>query len=201
MFEFKYLGSIDYSVAYDLQLKAFSEALNNQKYTILGLEHPAVLTLGYKASSDLEIFNTNTIKIQKVNRGGLATIHSEGQLVIYPVLNIRELKMGVRTYVQLLLRTTQRVLQNINIEAVVDEAAVGLYTSSGKIAFCGVQVKSGCTLHGLSLNISNDLNLFKNIRSCGIDSPQLDKVSNYNTQINSPTFFKMWSEEFLNNIN
>ena len=200
MFEFKYVGTVDYSEAYEMQLQALNKAAEKNQNTILGLEHPAVLTLGYKASADLEVFKSNTIQIQKINRGGLATIHSEGQLVIYPILNIRELKISVRNYVHLLLKTTQNILKNIDIETTLDDEAIGLYTKKGKIAFCGVQVKNGCTLHGLSLNVSNDLSLFQNIRSCGIELPKLDKISNYNNQIKTPTLFEKWSEEFFKNI-
>lgn len=201
MLKFEYLGRVEYAQAYELQLKALEQASSNNKYTIIGLEHPAVLTLGNRASADLEIFNTNKVKIEKINRGGLATIHSEGQLVIYPIINIRELKIGVRTYVQLLLKTTQNVLQQLGVESTADDAAIGLYTSQGKIAFCGVQVKNGCTLHGLSLNVNNDLELFQNIRSCGVQLPKLDKISNYDNSIQLQTIFKKWSEEFVIQIN
>lgn len=200
MLEFKYLGLIAFAKAYEIQLKALEQAVNNQKYTVLGLQHEAVLTLGHRASADLEIFNTNAIKVEKVSRGGLATIHSEGQLVIYPIINIRELKLGARNYIKLLLNTTQKILQDIGIESFADDEAVGLYTAKGKIAFCGVQITNGCTLHGISLNVHNDLDLFQNIRSCGVQLPKLDKVSFYNDQIKTPTLFEKWSEEFAKNL-
>lgn len=200
MLEFKYLGLTDYATAYEAQLKALEQAFSNQKYTVLGLEHPAVLTLGHRALPDLEILKSNAIKIEKIGRGGLATIHSEGQLVIYPILNIRTLKLGVRNYVQLLLTTTQNILREIGIESFTDDEAIGLYTEKGKIAFCGVQIKNGCSLHGISLNVSNDLDLFQNIRSCGVEVPKLDKISFYNNHIKSPTLFKKWSEEFFKNL-
>ncbi len=201
LFEFKYLGLVGYAEAYQIQLKALEQAVTNTKYTVFGLEHESVLTLGHRASADLEIFNTNAIKVEKVSRGGLATIHSEGQLVIYPIMNIRELKLGARNYIKLLLETTQNVLLDIGIESFSDKEAIGLYTSKGKIAFCGVQITKGCTLHGISLNVHNDLDLFQNIRSCGVILPNLDKVSFYNDQINTPTLFEKWSEEFLKNLN
>jgi lipoyl(octanoyl) transferase len=199
--EFKYLGLVEYSKAYQFQIEALEHAVNNKKYTIIGLQHPAVLTLGHRASADVEILNQNSIQVEKTNRGGLATIHSEGQLVIYPILNIRELKIGVRSYIQLLLKTTQQVLQQLSVESFADDEAIGLYTAKGKIVFCGVQIKNGCSLHGISLNVSNDLELFQNIRSCGVKLPQLDKVSNYTNQINPQTLFEKWSEQFIRNLN
>jgi lipoyl(octanoyl) transferase len=193
---FTYLGLTEYIEAYRIQLSCLEEAFNNKEYKVLGVEHPAVLTLGLRANVANEVLIGNTIKIEKINRGGLATIHSPGQLVIYPILNIRELKIGIRKYIQLLLTTTQKTLQNFDINSFQDEAAIGLYTNQGKIAFCGVQVQRGCTLHGLSLNVFNDLSLFKHIQSCGIRQPLLDKVQNYRNAPSLQTIFETWSEEF-----
>ena len=201
-FEFKYLGAVEYQNALIIQSDLCAQIKNeNSPGIILGLEHPKVLTLGYRAQQESEVLPTNHMPVVKVNRGGLATIHSEGQLIIYPILNLKHFKIGVREYVELLLKTTQEMLTEFGaeIEAYTEEA-VGLYTKKGKIAFCGIQIKEGVSLHGLSINISNDLDLFNNIIACGIQNQKLDKLINYSTQINLESLFSNWLSHFNYNM-
>lgn len=194
--EFSYLGLMDYQKSVEIQAQIHAQVLHNKKQVVLGLEHPAVITLGHRALSKDEVI-LSPIPQVKSTRGGLATLHSEGQLVIYPILNIREIGLGVRDYVLLLLESTAELLKNYEVKASVDEKVIGLYTSQGKIAFCGIQVKNGVTQHGVSININNDLSLFSGIRSCGVSSPQLDKLQNYTTQeIVLENLYQKWCKIF-----
>ena len=200
--EFRYLGLMDYLEAYDLQLRLHKLIQENTKNAIiLGLEHRAVLTLGYRSQELNEVVNGATeLPVVRTQRGGLATIHSEGQLVIYPILNLREQGFGVRDLVQLLLQTTQECLSFFQIESFQDDGQVGLYTANGKIAFCGLQIKNGISLHGLSLNISNDLSLFSQIMACGVKQQKMDAVVLHNKEITLEFFFKKWSDIYKENF-
>ncbi len=95
-----FLGKIDYQEALRKQ-NQYHELVKENPETIyiLGLEHPQVLTLGYRASESEEILATNQVPVIKTERGGLATIHSEGQLIIYPIVHLRHLQIGVREFV------------------------------------------------------------------------------------------------------
>ncbi len=191
----KYLGKIDFNRAANLQKDLWLKAKSGRNNMILGLEHPAVITLGRRANSE-EVHST-LIPVIKASRGGLATLHSEGQLVIYPILQLSQFKLGVRDYVHLLLQTTENVFLKLNLRTYKDDLNIGLYTERGKIAFCGLEIKNGISQHGISINISNDLSLFDNIISCGFQKPDLDKLGNYRTDIGLRAFYELWVDEFM----
>ncbi len=194
--EGSYLGRVDYVQALNLQNELVQKSQNLNQDFILGLEHPAVITLGRRATES-EIFSPD-IPVVSINRGGLATLHSEGQLMIYPIINVRECQIGVRHFVLHLLQSTQKTFSDLGVETFIDDQQIGLYTSRGKIAFCGIEIKSGVSLHGLSINIQNDLSLFRKIRSCGIQEMPLDKLKNYREDISLSEFFKTWMQNFKN---
>jgi len=194
--EAAFLGLQDYEKSVHLQSDLFYLSQKSRHSYIIGLEHPAVLTLGYRADLVQEVRPSNNLPIVKISRGGLATIHSEGQLVIYPVINLRELNLGARDYVLLLLKTTQQLLKNFNIESFIDKKAIGLYTKNGKIAFCGIQIKNGISQHGLSLNVRNDLTLFSLIRSCGIEKTEFDSLGQHNISYTLSDIYEKWVKIF-----
>lgn len=190
--EIHFLGCQSYQDVWKQQQSYLELSLKTKKNTILGLEHPAVATLGYRAEQSDEILVNCPIPIQRTSRGGLATIHSEGQLVIYPVINLRAEGVQVRQYVFWLLECTQRLLRSYGVACYVDEEAVGLFTEKGKIGFCGVRIQNGITQHGLSLNVSNDLELFSWIRSCGVQKQRLDSLKMNNINLSIEQVFKDW---------
>lgn len=194
-FEASYLGLVDYSKASALQEDLFQVVKNKGLSAIIGLEHPAILTLGHRLDIETAFANLEIPKI-KSTRGGLMTIHSEGQLVIYPILDLRERGWGVKTYVCKLLQTTQKLLAELGIDSKVDAEAIGLHTAAGKIAFCGIQVKNGISLHGISLNVRNDLSLFRQILSCGIQNAELDRLQNYAVNLTLEELFQRWVNIF-----
>ena len=194
--ESEYLGLVDYSQAYEIQKNKWNSVQSNEKHIcIFGLEHPDVITLGRRAT-DLEVFSTQ-IPVVKSTRGGLATLHSPGQLVVYPILQVRPYFGGVRNYVAQLLEITSQVFKKYyDVQTHFDEANAGLYTEKGKIAFCGLEIKSGVSLHGLSININNNVELFQQIRPCGLNDLCIDQLSNYNKAVSVELFFQNWMIEF-----
>lgn len=196
LFESSFIGVTNYQKSVQLQKDLLAQSLNNKVNYILGLEHPAVMTLGYRADLDEEIIDKLSLPIERITRGGLATVHSEGQLIIYPILNLRELKLGVRDYVLLLLTTTQELLKSLGIESYCDKKSIGLYTANGKIAFCGIQIKNGISQHGLSLNVRNDLSLFKKIRACGVENSSFDSLALHGADLPLAEIFKLWVNIF-----
>ena len=193
----KYLGKIDFEQATSLQKDLWLKAKSGRNNIVLGLEHPAVITLGRRADLT-EVYQTEkNIPVVKTSRGGLATLHSEGQLVIYPILQLSQFKLGVRDYVHTLLQTTENVFLKLNLRTYKDDLNIGLYTERGKIAFCGLEIKNGISQHGISINISNDLSLFENIVSCGFQKPDLDRLSHYRTDIGLCQFYELWVNEFM----
>jgi lipoyl(octanoyl) transferase len=194
--EASFLGIMDYQKSVVLQKELLQLSKLSKNNYVLGVEHPAVMTLGYRAVKNDEIFDEHILPIERAERGGLATIHSEGQLVFYPVINLRELGLGVREYVLILLETTQDLLTSLGVESFIDDKAIGLYTIHGKIAFCGVQIKNGISQHGLSLNVRNDLSLFTFIRSCGLENPKFDSLSQHQVTHTLAELYNVWIDIF-----
>ena len=132
-------------------------------------------------------------------RGGQATLHAPGQLVIYPCVHLTRIGIGVREYVGLLERTTQNFLKDLEIDSTPNPNEPGLYTEKGKIAFFGIRVTHAIASHGIAINVTNDLSLFKLIRSCGVDGEAFDSISERKKKFPSAPLkqlFALWVNHF-----
>lgn len=199
----RWLGTVPYSIALELQHQLVKQVENNpETMTILGVEHPAVITLGKRAipeeeiKIDLSSLEDLNIQCYKVDRGGHATLHSPGQLVIYPVFNLSEYGLSVRDYLCALQKSTLAFFKELGIDAYAKEDSPGIYTSKGKIAFFGIRVKKGVTFHGLSINVSNVMDDFSLIRSCGANAERFDKMNSYGINTSLQDLFKLWCDAF-----
>ena len=198
--ETQYLGLIEFEKALELQHQFHLRVTSENKSFILGLEHPTVMTLGLRAHKmDISELSSKpfTYPVHKISRGGLATIHNPGQLVIYPIVDLKKQGLSVKGFVESLFEATQKTLKELGIESTTDLCDFpGVYTSKGKIAFCGLQIKDGITLHGLSINISNDISMFESIESCGVSSQKIDSVSQHKVTYTPQQFFAVWLKHF-----
>jgi lipoate-protein ligase B len=200
----QWIGTVSYSVALELQNQIAQKILTDQtQIHVLGLEHPSVVTLGKQGSVQKDVLvNLSTledlnIQYYQVDRGGHATLHNPGQLVIYPIANLKECDIGIKDYVCLLTKVTQEFFRKKNVETFCKEKNPGLFTSKGKIAFFGLRVLRGVTLHGLSINISNDLEEFSLIKSCGKEKENFDQLNSYLIQSeNLEALFFEWNQIF-----
>ncbi len=195
LLEYSYLGTLDFEAAFQMQRDLWLTAKNKNQISIIGLEHPTTITLGRSMKSNHSPTNQD-IPVIQTTRGGLVTIHSAGQLVIYPIMNLKAQGLGVKDFVCQLLKTTQATLDDYQIESHIDEERVGLFTTDGKIAFCGLEIKEGISQHGISINISNDLSLFSQIISCGTSALKTDRVCNHNSDVTLRDFFEKWIKNF-----
>ncbi|PZQ18808.1 MAG: lipoyl(octanoyl) transferase [Rhodanobacter denitrificans] len=130
------------------------------------LEHDPVFTLG-QAGRDEHVLAPGDIPVVRVERGGQVTYHGPGQIVGYPLIDLRRLGIGVR---DLVCRLEQALIDTIghwNIEAVRRPGAPGVYVAGAKIAALGLRVRRGCTFHGLAFNVDMDLEPFRRINPCG----------------------------------
>lgn len=191
----RWLGLTSYGVGLELQEQAVRWARQHNEMTILGLEHEPVITLGKRGEFAKDIAADSELPVVRVDRGGQATLHSPGQLVIYPILPLKKINLSVKEYVEELHATTEQLLKNYGIETERGLES-GLYTANGKLAFFGVRVEQGVTCHGLSLNVSNDLGLFQAIRSCGVFSARLDAMAAYGKNAPLQMLFQEWTTIF-----
>ena len=134
------------------------------------VEHPPVFTQGQAGKAE-HLLVPGDIPVVQSDRGGQVTYHGPGQLVAYPLLDLRRLKMGVRELVTAIEQTLVATLAHYNIEAFPKPDAPGVYVNQqgrvDKIASLGLRVRRGCSFHGLALNVAMDLSPFLRINPCG----------------------------------
>ncbi len=130
------------------------------------VEHPPVFTLGLNGKPE-HLLAPGDIPVIEVDRGGQVTYHGPGQLVLYPLLDLRRLGLGVRELVSRLELAVIDLLAGYGIAAEARADAPGVYVDGAKIAALGLRVKRGGSYHGLSLNVAMDLEPFARINPCG----------------------------------
>lgn len=175
-------GLADYNQILQLQYK-----LRDQKYagkttnTFLIVEHPAVITFGARQSANklklnIEELAQKNIDIIQSRRGGGVTAHNPGQLILYPILNLQEKKLGIREYVRKLEETGIELLAELGVCSQSKKGYPGLWVGTKKNASIGVRVSKFVTCHGMAINIQNDLSIFDFITPCGLDGIKMTSV-------------------------
>lgn len=164
------------------------------------IEHNPVYTLGQAGKLE-HILNPGNIPIEKTDRGGQVTYHGPGQLVTYPLLNLRRLKLGVRELVSLLENTIINLLATYNINAEAKKEAPGVYVNSAKIASIGLRIRRGYCYHGIAFNVAMDLSPFAGINPCGMSQLTITQVSDLGgpTDLNTVAhdFIKQFEQEIM----
>ncbi|MEI8054539.1 MAG: lipoyl(octanoyl) transferase LipB [bacterium] len=142
------------------------------------LEHPSVFTQGVAGKPE-HVLNPGNIPIVQTDRGGQVTYHGPGQLVGYVLLDLRRLKIGVKSYVSLIENSVVQLLADYNIKANIKLGAPGIYVADKKICSIGLKVSRGCSYHGIALNVNNDLEPFSRINPCGFQNLQMTKINDF----------------------
>lgn len=139
------------------------------------VEHDPVFTLG-QAGKPEHVLMPGDIPVLNVDRGGQVTYHGPGQIVIYPLLDLKRIKVGVRDYVCKIEQSIIDTLDHWNIHAERRDGAPGVYVNGAKVAALGIRVRRGCTFHGLAFNIAMDLEPFHRINPCGYAGLQVTSM-------------------------
>ena len=140
------------------------------------VEHPPVFTLG-QAGKWEHVLMPGDIPVVPVDRGGQVTYHGPGQIVAYPLVDLRRLGIGIREFVCRIEQSIIDTLATWNIVAVRKPGAPGVYVAGAKVAALGLRVRRGCTFHGLAFNVNMDLEPFRRINPCGYQGLQVTQVS------------------------
>lgn len=167
---------IPYLIAWEKQLKRWNAKIENPNIAdlLLLLEHPPVYTLGTGASLEFIKFNLqdNDKEIHRIERGGEVTYHCPGQLVGYPILDLRHYQQDLHWYLRQLEEVIIRVLKIYGLKGDRLPGLTGVWLQGYKVAAIGVKVRRWVTMHGFSLNVCPDLTGFQDIIPCGIaDKP------------------------------
>lgn len=171
------LGVVDYSDCL-ADMQAFTDRRDeNTADRILFLQHPPVYTLGLSGDPK-HVLNAGNIPVVNIDRGGQVTYHGPGQLVVYPLLDLRRLRLNVRSLVEALENAVIDTLAGYGIKSGNRCDAPGVYLESGaKIAQLGLRVRRGCCYHGLAFNIAMDLEPFQRINPCGFTDLEVTQLA------------------------
>jgi lipoate-protein ligase B len=175
------LGCVDYAIAQNLMNVLHNQIVENPTHPglLLVLEHPPVVTLGKRALMEDVLTNTNGVSTHITDRGGRATAHEPGQVVIYPIVSLRKYGHGVRTFVRALEAAMQKVCADYGLEVTFDPKNPGVWLGNEnlevekrraqKLGAVGIRVSQGVSCHGLAFNVSNSLETFQGIVPCGLN--------------------------------
>ncbi|HLS98656.1 MAG: lipoyl(octanoyl) transferase LipB [Porticoccaceae bacterium] len=180
----RHLGRQPYGPVF-AAMKAFTEARDGSTPDEFWLvEHDPVFTQG-QAGKEEHLLMPGDIPVVQVDRGGQVTYHGPGQIVGYPMLDIRRRDIGVRELVSAIENAIVATLAACHIEAYPKPDAPGVYVRKGqgeaKIASLGIRIRRGCSYHGLSLNVDMDLAPFRRINPCGYQGLEMTRISDLAT--------------------
>jgi len=169
-------GLVPYTVAWEHQRSLLSQRVNDPTLddVLLLMEHPPVYTLGQGASLDFLKFSPTEAdwEIHRIERGGEVTYHCPGQLVGYPILNLRYYQQDLHWYLRQLEAVLIEVLAVYGLKGDRETGMTGVWLEGCKVAAIGIKVSRWITMHGFALNVCPDLTGFKHIIPCGIaDKP------------------------------
>ena len=140
------------------------------------VEHPPVFTLGLKADRT-HVLAPGDIPVVQIDRGGQVTYHGPGQIVAYPLLDIRRLGLDVRRLVIALENAVIRTVAEYGVDAHGRRDAPGVYVGAKKLAAIGLRVRRYCSYHGIAINVAMDLEPFRRINPCGFAGLEVTQLA------------------------
>jgi lipoyl(octanoyl) transferase len=174
----EWLGRIDYQVALQIQEERLYRCLNDGKESVILLEHEPVYTIGrLPDKSSLRVVAQLPHPFFETNRGGQATYHGPGQLVGYPILDLRQRGRDLHCYLRSLEDLLIDLLKEFGIRGDKVAGKTGVWVQDRKIASIGVGVRKWVTMHGFALNVASDLSGFQSIVPCGLPGVRMTSIS------------------------
>lgn len=176
------LGTVDYAKALNLQHRLWSRRVEGEvPDLILLLEHAHVMTLGRRGDLShllisLDVLEALRIPLFHTERGGEITYHGPGQLVAYPIFNLKDYGYRLIHYVNQLEEVILSVLRDFRIEGQRDSSNRGVWVDGEKIASIGVAIKRWISFHGVALNYGTDLKYFDLINPCGLKGKRMTSM-------------------------
>ncbi|MCK5914484.1 MAG: lipoyl(octanoyl) transferase LipB [Desulfuromusa sp.] len=174
-------GLTEYGAAFERQTgMVLARLAGRADDTLVFVEHPATVTLGRRATrTDLHfpesIFSERGIALQRINRGGLATAHEPGQLVVYPIVKLK--KKDLRGFADQFLHVVVNFLADYGVQGYLKDGEPGVWVEGRKICSFGIALKKWVSSHGIALNINNSLETFTMIVPCGRPEEMVTSLS------------------------
>ncbi len=168
----RHLGRQDYESVWQAMQKYTDNRDSESADELWVVEHSPVFTQGQAGKAE-HILAPGNIPVIQVDRGGQVTYHGPGQLVVYPLLDIKRLKIGVRQLVNTIEQSIVDMLAEYDVKAYPKADAPGVYVDESKVASLGLRIRKGCSFHGLALNVNMDMEPFHRINPCGYAGLQM----------------------------
>ena len=178
----RYLGLSEYEPVWHAMQKFTDERNDSTPDEMWMVQHPPVFTQGQAGKAEHILF-PGDIPVVQVDRGGQVTYHGPGQIVIYPLIDLKRHKIGIRALVDGIEEALIQTLDNYGVIAKRKDKAPGVYVNDKKIASLGLRVRKGCTFHGLAFNIRMDLEPFSRINPCGYAGLEVTQLSELNSSV------------------
>jgi len=196
------LGRNPYRETWDYQKELHKKRVNGEiPDTLILVEHPHVYTLGKNAQENnlvagTQFLQNKGVEVVNVDRGGDITYHGPGQIVGYPVFNLRDHDIGVKKYVDFVEQAIIDTCTDFGIKAKRIEGLTGVWVGTNKIAAIGIRVSKWTTYHGFALNVETDLSLFGGIIPCGIVDKGVTRMIDLNPEATVEKVKKVVIEKF-----
>jgi len=198
----------------DLRISGYEETLcflketlvkriaNEVPDTMILVEHYPVVTFGRfwdeKNVIDKEYFRRRKVPFLFTARGGKVTYHAPGQLVIYPVIDLKEKRRDIAFYIDFLEKVIAKSLNCLGVPAVRVKEKRGVWVSEKKIAFIGISLKNWVTYHGAAVNINNDITAFSRINPCGEENIRVISAAEYlGRELDMRAVKQVFTEQFI----
>ncbi len=182
---FKDLGLIEYSLALDIQMETLQSRVKEFELPdcIYLLEHPPVFTLGKNGGGENLIVSDDFLASKKINviparRGGNITFHGPGQLVMYPIVNLKKNRIRLNDFVYGLEEIMKKTARDFGIQTERSPKNHGIWVGSQKIGSIGLGIKKDISYHGIALNIDMDLTPFSWVNPCGLTGVCMTSIQN-----------------------
>ena len=199
-------GRINYVEALNkMNSKVLEVSENIKNEEIWFLEHQSVFTAGSSTPKNFNEKKINNIPVVFINRGGKITFHGPGQLIVYPILNIKKRKLNIIEYINIIEKIIIKVFKNNKIKLFTKkETNRGLWTKDKKnkkdkkIIFIGLRYSKGVIYHGISINFDLSLINFRKINPCGLEADQISSLKKLNITFNKKKLVNELKAEFIN---
>ena len=169
------LGCVEYEPTWRAMQRFTDERNASTPDEIWFLEHPPVFTLGMNASAD-HVLAPGDIPVVQIDRGGQVTYHGPGQLVVYPLIDLRRAKLGVRDIVTALEKCVIQLVAAFGVSAEARKEAPGIYVAGKKLGSVGIRIRRHSSYHGLAVNVNLDLEPFQRINPCGYQGLEMTQL-------------------------
>jgi lipoyl(octanoyl) transferase len=174
----EWLGRIDYQTGLQIQEERLESCVSNGAESVILLEHEPVYTIGrLPDKSSLRNVSGLPYPVFETNRGGQATYHGPGQLIGYPIVDLRIRRRDLHYYLRKLENILIDLLADFGLQGVRIDGKTGVWIQDRKIASIGVGVRKWVTMHGFALNVASDLSGFQNITPCGLSGVRMTSIS------------------------